>query len=396
MLTKEEDQLVKVQSISFFTSGMAGVFFQIFLFKLTGFAEVMYFNIALFTALFGAFIASGYILKNHSTRTLIRLGLLGTVFVWLLVLILQERTKDFLLPLGLLYGAAGGFYWSGFNLSQYILTQSEGRSQFFGKMDTIAHTSRAFAPFIAGLMIYTINTAFGSELKGYYVLFGIVFFLQIYVVMLAKDLPRHSGVLFSLSQLFNVPRSRRWRLILLQQFVAGLYDNAFSTLSGILVFVVLTNETHVGLLQSCAALAMAASSYVVGKMYKKNKRIYIQGALAAASALLLFGITQNVYTVIIFMILHAAALPLLHIPTSVAILSGYDEVKVSWQDKYQLFIQRDSALGISRIASFVFLYVLFSHYDKVIVAKNWFLVAAIIPLCMGYLLHLISKQTARE
>ncbi len=396
MLTKEEDQLVQVQSISFFTSGMAGVFFQIFLFKLTGFTEVMYFNIALFSSLFAAFIASGYILKNYSTRTLIRLGLLGMVFVWLLVLILQERTKDFLLPLGFLYGGAGGFYWSGFNLSQYILTHSEGRSQFFGKMDTIAHSARAFAPFIAGLMITTVNTFFQSQLKGYYVLFAIVFFLQIYVVMLAKDLPRHSGVRFSLLQLFNIPPARRWRLILLQQFTFGLYDNAFSTLSGILVFVVLANETSVGLLQSCAALAMAASSYFVGKLYKKHKRIYIQGALAAASALLLFGITQNIYTVIMFMILHATALPLLHIPTSVAILSGYDEVKTSWQDKYQLFIQRDSALGISRIVSFIFLYILFSHFDKVVVAKNWFLGAAIIPLAIGYLLHLISKQTARE
>ncbi len=133
MLTQEEEQLVSVQSIFFFTSGLAGVFFQIFLFKLSGFVEVMYFNIALFVALFVVFIVSGYVLKHRSTRTLIRTGLILMVLVWFSVLVLQEKTKDLLLPLGLLYGAAGGFYWSGFNLSQYILTHSERRSHFFGK-----------------------------------------------------------------------------------------------------------------------------------------------------------------------------------------------------------------------------------------------------------------------
>ena len=95
------------------------------------------------------------------------------------------------------------------------------------------------------------------------------------------------------------------------------------------------------------------------------------------------------------MLLHAAALPFLSIPTSVAILSGYDELEKTWQEKYHLFVQRDSALGIARILSFVMLYMLFSHFDKVVVARNWFLLAAIVPLGIGYLLHLISKQTSQ-
>lgn len=392
MFTKEEEQLVQVQSIFFFTSGMAGVFFQIFLFKLSGFAEVMYFNIALFVALFIVFIASGYILKHRSTRTLMRTGLLMMVFVWFSVLLLQAKTKVFLLPLGLLYGAAAGFYWSGFNVSQYILTHSERRSHFFGKIDAFSHMSRAFAPFIAGFMIYTINKALNSELQGYYVLFTIVFVLQVYVVMLARHLPRHSGVEFSMKSLVHIPRSRSWRLLLLQQFTSGLYDNAFSVLSGIMVFVVLANETHVGLLQSSAALLMASTSHLAGKFYKTHKNMYVYGALAAASALLLFGITQSTVTVVLFMLLHAAALPFLSIPTSVAILSGYDELEKTWQEKYHLFVQRDSALGIARILSFVMLYMLFSHFDKVAVARNWFLLAAIVPLGIGYLLYRIHKQ----
>jgi ABC-type methionine transport system permease subunit len=96
------------------------------------------------------------------------------------------------------------------------------------------------------------------------------------------------------------------------------------------------------------------------------------------------------------MILHAGALPFLAIPTSVAILAGYDEVETSWQDKYHLFIQRDSILGIARILSFVILFMLFSQFDKVVVARNWFLIAAVVPLGIGYLLHLISKQTSQK
>ncbi len=258
-------------------------------------------------------------------------------------------------------------------------------------MDTLAHTSRAFAPFIAGFMIFTINKALNTDLGGYYVLFCIVFVLQVYVVMLAKNLPRHSGVTFSIRSLFDIPHSQSWHLILLQQFVSGLYDNAFSVLSGILVFVVMANETHVGLLQSSAALLMAGSSHVAGKLYKKYKNIYVYGALAAASALFIFGISQNIYTVILFMLLHAAALPLLAIPTSVAILSGYDELERTWQEKYHLFVQRDSALGIARIFSFMILFAFFSEFDKVVVAKYWFLIAAIVPLGIGYLLHRIAS-----
>lgn len=91
------------------------------------------------------------------------------------------------------------------------------------------------------------------------------------------------------------------------------------------------------------------------------------------------------------MLLHAAALPLLAIPTSVAILSGYDELERTWQEKYHLFVQRDSALGIARIFSFMILFAFFSEFDKVVVAKYWFLIAAIVPLGIGYLLHRIAS-----
>lgn len=396
MLSKEEQKLVQVQSIFFFTSGMAGVFFQIFLFKLSGFAEVMYFNIALFVALFGAYVASGYFLRYRSTRTLMRLGLLGIVCVWLSVLILREHTKDYFLPLGLLYGVAGGFYWSGFNLTQYILTHSERRSHFFGNIETITNVAKALAPFIAGSIIFVVNRALESDLFGYYVLFSIVFLLQVYVVIQAKYLPRHSGVVFSIQHLFERITTKRWKLILAQQFVSGLYDNGLATLSGILMYTVLLQETSVGLLQSLTAFVMAASSYMIGRRYKHGSRVYILGAIGAAGALFLFGVAQNVYTVAIYMLLYGFAIPALNIPTAVAILSGYDEGEETWQHKYEMFIQRDSALGVARIASFVLLFVLFSRYDKVIVAQVWFLVAAVVPLVLALLLHIIVNTAPRK
>jgi ABC-type methionine transport system permease subunit len=53
-------------------------------------------------------------------------------------------------------------------------------------------------------------------------------------------------------------------------------------------------------------------------------------------------------------------------------------------------------LGIARILSFVILFMLFSQFDKVVVARNWFLVAAVVPLGIGYLLHTIYSLQPKK
>lgn len=388
--------MVKLQSLFFFSNALAGLFLQIFLFKLSGFEQVVVFNFWLFTALLVAYISSGYLLRRWSTRTLIRSGLILLVVAWLSLLLLQDSAKNFITVLGLVFGAGHGFYWSGFNLSQYILTHAEKRAGYFGKVDTLTNTTRAIAPFVAGLMVKIGNDTFTSATRGYYLLFAVVLVLNLYIMKLAFGLPRHSGVKFSIFKMLRHDFTPKWKLVLTQQFISGLYDAAFGTLSGILIFMVLASESHVGLLQSVGALLGAACSFLAGRLYKTHKNIYVYGACMASTALLIFASIQNVYTAVFFILLHSAANPLLNIPTSVAILSGYDEAKGLWQNKYHVFIQRDAVLGVGRMLSYLFVLLLFSLYDKVTAAEKWFFVAATVPLLSAFILyrlHLTSPQS---
>src|SRR3989338_10829662 len=176
-LSKEERLLTIIIQIYYLSAGLSGIFLQIFFFKLGGFSSVFYYNLITFTLIVLTYIISGKLLKKYTTKHLINWGLILALLSWLIILVLGVKAVNHLLFIGIITGIAGGLFWSGFNLSQYILTQKHNRHHYFGINNMITGIVNTIAPATDGFIILFGDSLFNTLYHGYNLLFFTVFII---------------------------------------------------------------------------------------------------------------------------------------------------------------------------------------------------------------------------
>ncbi|HLL61287.1 MAG TPA: MFS transporter [Candidatus Nitrosocosmicus sp.] len=392
MLTSGERSLLKIQTIYIFSNSIVGIFLQVYIFKLTGFNGVVIYNLCSFITLLLFYILSGFFLKTYSTSHLIRVSLLLTILNYVLIFFLQKSATSFIIPLGLMSGIAAGLYWSAFNLSQYIITHSKSRNNYFGKGLSFMNIAIAAGPFIGGSIITLAQSFTGYIYTGYNILFVLVILIYLFLFYLSKKLPEHSGIEFSFKDLFLKEKSTKWKLVLGQNFILGLWDIPFTTLNTILLFIIIQQEYTLGIVRTGIFMLTAIISFFAGKFISKYKSAFIIGCVGTSLSIILFALNQNWLGVILFGLINGIFSPFFSVPTSSIILDTIDENKESWRKKYHMFLERDGALGIARVIGYTVLFILFSIFDKDMIAKNWMIIISIFPLMIGFLLYKSYKQ----
>ena len=208
MLSKQEKQLLIIQFLFFFVNSLASLFLQIFIFNLGGLGKLILFNLVQYVVLLAVYVISGRFLKTYSTRTLIRISLIISAFTWGLLFALKTNAQNHLILIANLFGIVQGAYWSGFNLSQYILTHKKTRESYFGKGNFLVNVASGFGPFIGGYIILFGSSAIQIPLSGYYLLFSVVAFLSVFTIFFVKELPRHSSLQFSYKDIFKSNKNK--------------------------------------------------------------------------------------------------------------------------------------------------------------------------------------------
>lgn len=381
MLTIEERSLLKIQALGSFSSALVGIFTQFYIFKHIDFKGLVLFNFIQFIALLIVYIASGYLLNKFSTKGLIKSSLLLTSLSYVILLLFKEKALDFIVVLGVINGSAAALYWSGYNLSQYILTHAHSRDHFFGRFMVVMNITAGIAPLLGGLIVSHF---------GYSALFLIVAVLNFILFFLANRLPQHKGVQFSLSHLLTHKRTSRWTDCLRQNIVVGLYDTGQGIITGILLFLILIDPTTVGFVRTVFFLISAAIGMFAGRIIASHSKITLYMGVVAMIGFIALGISQSVIGVVLFGFLTGISLPIVYVKYSSEILNAIDENDLSWQHKYEMFIERDSVLGMARIACLSLLLMLFTYFDRNVVAQWWMIVFSVFPLILG---SMVTKNT---
>ena len=387
MLSREENHLIFIQVISTFASAIAGIFLQIYIFRLSGFQGAVIFNLYLFIALLFAYLFSGLLLRKHTTHLLIGSSFVVNILGYLLIILLKANAVNYLAVIGVIFGLAAGNFWSGFNLSQYILTSQHSRNTYFGKSLSFTQISSALGPIFGGVVVILVNYLTKNSYMGYYFLFLIVAFIYLFLVINTKKLPVYTGIQFSFKDFINHQRSKKWKIVLGQNFVLGLYDAAFNTIFAILLFLILRNESLIGGVKTGMLLFVALTSIIGAKLLAKRGWLYIAGTLGTALSIVIFAVFQNWLGIFLFALFNGLVTPFFSIPLSLAILNTIDENNLPWQKKYHMLLERDGILGFARIISYIFLLILFTVFSKENVAKNWMIATAIFPIIIGFLLY---------
>lgn len=383
-MTKEETALIKSQTIFFFTSALAGLFLNVFLFKIGSLESVVKFHLTSLVFLLFWYLLSGWLFKKWNSKVFMKLGFFSFLLLYLLLFTLKEKSIYFLFLLGLFHGTGHGNFWSANNLTQYVSTYEKTRLHFFGRQSFWLSIASAMGPIIGGLIITSSRVVTFTNNIGYTTLFLVVAFLMFYLFLLADKIPSFTGIRFSLKDILTHRRSRNWKLVLVQQGLAGLWDVSFVGISGILIYLIVKEEIILGAVNTTSAFIFALASLLAAKQLQKTKQYFILGTVLAPIGLLLFAWQQNWLGILCLLFINNIFLPYLNIPASSLIYDEIDKVKKRWQEKYHFLIERDLVLGIARISTYlVLLYFFVGAPDQVSIARSWIYLIPVFPFLMG-------------
>ncbi|MFH0863962.1 MAG: MFS transporter [Candidatus Gottesmanbacteria bacterium] len=383
----EERNLMFIQSMNYFSAGLAGIFVTVYFYSHSDLKTTIFYNLLFYTTLLIVYIASGWTLKKVSSAFLIKFGIFIAAIFYLLLFLLKENIIYYVIPLGIFSGFGAGNYWAGLNLNQYIFTNKKKRLEYFGSMNTILNILQSVSPLIGGgIIILAKSSDLLSPQAGYAILFLIVFILLFLMILVVGKLPNHEMPNFSYAHITSHQRSRNWKFVLCQQAVWGSFDVAMSTVLGILFFLILKNEIILGASQTAIFLLSAVGSLISIRILTKNRQSYWFGVVGVALGMTSFALFQNTYGLILFVILYGLFSPFLYNMLSATGFRVMDSVDTSWKEKYHFLIERDIALGIPRMLSYIFLLIFLQFGDQIQLARIWLYFLPFLPLILGFLL----------
>lgn len=391
-LNFEERNMILIQGLDFFAASLSGIFITVFLFINSDLKTTIFYLIIMNISFLFFYIASGWALKKFPSDKIIKVSLFTATIYFFLLFLLKEKAIMFLIPLAILDGSGGGLYWAGFNLNQYAFSNSKSRIEYFGWSSVIFNFFRAVGPILGGTVIaLTGNQMLFGVKAGYSVLFLFVGLIMLAMLLFIEKLPEHEMVSFSLGQIINHRRTNSWINILGQQIAFGLYDVLYSTMLGILMFLIVKKEFVLGTVQTFGFTASIIGSILAIKLLKRYRQGFWIGALGQAAGMILFALNQNLLG-ILFYILSSIASPFLNTWMNTVSFNGMDQDSRHFSEKYYLLVEQIIALMSARIISYILLFVIIGYGNQIQLAKMSLFILPIFPLAIGLLLQRYEKM----
>jgi len=171
-----------------------------------------------------------------------------------------------------------------------------------------------------------------------------------------------------------------------------MYDVSLSVVTGVLFYLILKQETLIGAAQAAGYIVGAISGVLSAKQLEKHHQFFWIGAVGLSVSLVMFALLQNPLGLWIFVLASGFTSPFLNTWISSLWFQTMDTIGDHFRNKFHLLLERDLALGISRIVSLIFLYFYLAYGNQVVLAKMWLYFLPILPIGIGILLHFSESQ----
>lgn len=312
-LTKDAVIFLFIQALYGLSIALSATFVNVFMWRLTSNMKYIVFqNMLSSITIVIIFIISGQISRKVGITTCIRLGILSNLLFYVVILVLKEKAKDYLIYLGFVSGSAIGFYFYAVNTLNYHYTNSENRAYYYGLSGALGAMMGAVAPLISGYIIVS-----KAKLSGYYLVFLISFLLFLAAIVFSYFLTqiKEEGE-YSLKQILIRTNDKTWNRVMLSYLLIGFKDGSFDLLLGLLVYMIFQNELNMGKLSTIASLLGIASSYLIGHMLNKGnqRKIFFIGAVMIFTSTIILIIWTSYVGVIVNSMLNAIFTCLWSIP----------------------------------------------------------------------------------
>jgi len=251
-------------------NAIAGMFVNVFLIQVTNNIGLIIMQNILFAAsLLGAFLLGSKLLAKIDIIKILKIGILSNMLYFLTILILQENTTPFLIPLGFFNGMGQGFFWFSYNLLLGRLLTDDERGKFFGTKQSFENLFGIVTPMLAGFVIARF-----SELTGYYVLFGTSVAMFTLGILLSKKIETFtSDQKLNFLPILNLRKNKYWNAQLFLNTTMGMSTMIHSQIFVVFAFDILQNEQRIGTYNSLIAIVGVLSSmWLARNLTAKNEK----------------------------------------------------------------------------------------------------------------------------
>lgn len=366
-LSKEAVNSITLHSIYQLGASMAGVFLNLYLWRLT---ESLFINgmYALLSYLIGpiAFIVAGKYAKTVDRLYVYRIGIFMTAAFYLLVIITGEKVVDYYYLFGLLAGTAGGFYWLGYLTLMYDVSTDDNRIRYLALNSISFNLAGLIGPALAGLLISR-----NEGLRGYMIVFVIAFVMFLVTTIgsfrLRSQGSHHKAYYVRLLPLL-IRRDRGFLTSLIGWKIVGLYQGLMLLLPNILLYRYLGKEDLVGYMGMVMLSLTIFTAYLLSRFAKPElAKVYISIAAIGFSlgplAMLVFG--RNVWTVLFMIAAFNSLMPLLINSFSAYHYRLVGKLPLKGNLRIETIVAREMFINTGRVLALLALILLSANLESV-------------------------------
>jgi YQGE family putative transporter len=385
-LSAEAVLTIGINSLFQFGASMAGLFLNLYLWRLTEDLVVNgTYNIIVFLLTPVGFLAGAWLAKKTDRLVSYRAGIMLTALFYLLVILAGTAVVRHYIWFAIFSGFASGMYWTASLVLMYEVSTAANRIRFLGLNATFFNLAGLAGPAIAGMIIGVME-----GLTGYLVTFALALSLFVLSAFISlRILPsgqRHKPLYIKFVPL-AMRRRPAWLKALFAIFLWGLFQGITLFLPNIMLFRTVGREDWVGYLTIFFSGLVILSSFLTSRFGREHHgRRYVLMAAAGVtigSAFLFIGF--RFWTVAVFMILFSLSNPLMHNTLSNYYYRQIALLPLRGQLRNEAIVMRETFLNAGRILSIAALLVFAGNLESgmlpvvlfaaaVVQALNFFLV----------------------
>lgn len=364
-LSRDSIILIAIETIFALSVALSSTYVSVYLWKLTSnIIMIIAYNAVSNIVTVCNFIIASRIGRKKSLNSALRMGILGNISFYILILILKGKASELLFLLGIVNGIGSGFYFYAVNNLTYYLTDDHNRGYFLGLSGALGAVMGAVAPLVSGYIISS-----GNNFIGYYkvfffsfILFCISAILTLFIVSITEEKE------FSFKRVVSNRNNIYWKKLMGIHLFAGLREASFGLALMLLTFNILKSEFNMGKLNTLSSVIGIISTYLIGYILnRRNTRyIYLTGVIMNILSSTILVIYPNFMGIIINSVLNSIfncfwAIPFSNISYEMAGKCGNKENNVG-----DYVIAREIPLAIGRVFSLLIFAFISSTFDYVI------------------------------
>lgn len=330
-----------------------------------------------------------YKCKERKRVNLLRIGIALNLLYFLMIIVLKERTVDFIYLMALLYGLEEGFYYSVYTNFESSGVTNKQRTKYFGFQKALTNLVGVFIPIIFGSIID--ETGFQKATIILVIIVIIMFILTYFFKDINKeiktkpDLKGFQNLIYSNKELKEI-----FQIIFLNSF---LYTGAFKNIMLLYLIIVLSTSLDLGIFSSLVFIITAFISYLFAKKIPKNKYELL---LKLSFCFFIFSIIiimfkVNFVTVVLFNLLQILPMTIYMLLIEINSLNISNNQEIKEKYKVEYFLYNEKTLFKGRLISYL-LFIIIGISSSMFITNTVLIAFSIIALLLTYKLIKITRD----